>query len=158
MPHQSVLAAAYIAESIIFIVGGPTQISALAFGTESVLPVDVIVARQCVCDYGKKLGFWSGFGIDGLYGPTETLIIADSFAKPVTCALDLLAQAEHDVNAFPVFITTSQELSDEVEKQLTIRLSQMQRSGKSNASILNNGVNAVVDSLEEAMPYPTVCS
>ena len=152
LPHPSVLAAAYIAGvDNIYTVGGPHAIAALAFGTESVLPVDVICGPGNVFVTMAKKLVYGQVGIDGLYGPTETLIIADSFANPVTCALDLLAQAEHDVNAFPVFITTSQELSDEVEKQLTIRLSQMQRSEIAMQSILNNGINAVVDSLEEAM-------
>ena len=152
LPHQSVLAAAYIAGvDNIYAIGGPHAIAALAFGSESVLPVDVICGPGNVFVTMAKKLVYGQVGIDGLYGPTETLIIADSFANPVTCALDLLAQAEHDVNAFPVFITTSQEVSDEVEKQLETRLALMQRSDIAQQSILNNGVNAVVGSLDDAI-------
>ena len=152
LPHQSVLAAAHIAGvDNIYTMGGPHAIAALAFGAESVLPVDVICGPGNVFVTMAKKLVYGQVGIDGLYGPTETLIIADSFANPVTCALDILAQAEHDVNAFPVFITTSQELSDEVEKQLAIRLAQMQRSDIATQSIENNGMNVVVDSLDDAL-------
>ncbi len=152
LPHQSVLAAAYIAGvDNIYSMGGPHAIAALAFGSESVLPVDLICGPGNVFVTMAKKLVYGQVGIDGLYGPTETLIIADSFANPVTCALDILAQAEHDVNAFPVFITTSQELSDEVEEQLAIRLAQMQRSEIATQSIENNGINVVVDSLDDAL-------
>ena len=154
LPHQSVLAAAYIAGvDNIYAIGGPHAIAALAFGTESVSAVDVICGPgNLFVTMAKKL-VYGQVGIDGLYGPTETLIIADSYANPVTCALDLLAQAEHDVNAFPVLITTSQELSDEVEKQLDIRIAQMERSKIAKQSIDNNGLNIVVNSIDEAIDF-----
>ena len=102
--------------------GGSQAIGALAFGTESIPAVDVIVGpgNKFVAE-AKKLVYGT-VGIDMVAGPTEVFIIADKSADPEWVAADLLAQAEHDVVAQPVLALTDENLakkvSAEIEKQL----------------------------------------
>ena len=95
----------------------------------------------------KKL-VYGDVGIDGLYGPTETLILADRSANPVICAADLLAQAEHDILAKPVLITTSASFAKEVSHQIEKTLSRMSRSEIAGRSIHEQGVIVVVQDLQ----------
>jgi histidinol dehydrogenase len=90
-------------------------------------------------------------GIDGLYGPTETLIIADETANPTLCAADLLAQAEHDQMAKPVLVTTSERIANSVDKELVARLSRLDRKAIASRSVSDNGCIVLVDSLDEAL-------
>ena len=98
----------------------------------------------------KKMVF-GDVGIDGLYGPTETLIIADETANPTLCAADLLAQAEHDPLAKPVLVTTSERLARSVDKELEARLSRLERKAIASRSVSDHGCIVVVDSLDEAL-------
>ena len=98
----------------------------------------------------KKMVFGQ-VDIDGLYGPTETVVIADENANPVFCAADLLAQAEHDALATPVLITTSLALVGEVEGELERQLSSLERREMAAASIEERGKVVLVDSLEDAL-------
>ena len=95
----------------------------------------------------KKL-VYGDVGIDGLYGPTETVILADRSANPVIYAADLLAQAEHDILAKPVLITTSVSLATEVSHQIEKTLSRMSRSEIAGRSIHEQGVIVVVEDLQ----------
>lgn len=120
---ENIMAAAYICGvTKAYACGGSQAIGAMAFGTESIPKVDVIVGpgNKFVAE-AKKLVYGT-VGIDMIAGPTEVFIIADSSANPVWVAADLLAQAEHDVVAQPVLVTDDEELakkvSDEIEKQL----------------------------------------
>ena len=90
-------------------------------------------------------------GIDGLEGPTETLIIADETANPALCAADLLGQAEHDLLATPVLITTCEELIPQIQEQLQRQLAALPRGDTAAASIDRRGVFVVVDNLDEAI-------
>jgi histidinol dehydrogenase len=98
----------------------------------------------------KKMVF-GDVGIDGLYGPTETLIIADETANPTLCAADLLAQAEHDPLAKPVLVTTSERLARSVNKEIEARLSRLERKAIASRSVSDHGCIVVVDSLDEAL-------
>ena len=112
-PPPVVLAAAGIAGADrIYRIGGAQAIAAMAYGTESVRRLDMICGPgNLFVTLAKKLLFGE-VGIDGLYGPTETVIVADESANPTLCAADLLAQAEHDVLAAAVLITTSEGLAE----------------------------------------------
>ena len=74
-------------------------------------------------------------GIDGLYGPTETVVIADNTANSALCAADLLAQAEHDALAKPILITDSMTLANDVLEQITLRLEGMERASIARRSV-----------------------
>ncbi|MBI2911876.1 MAG: histidinol dehydrogenase, partial [Chloroflexi bacterium] len=106
----------------VFRMGGAQALAALAYGTASVPRVDKIVGPgNLFVTLAKKMLFGE-VGVDGLPGPTETLLLADAGADPVLCAADLLAQAEHDVLASALLITDSEALarnvSAEVDRQV----------------------------------------
>ncbi|MBI2846724.1 MAG: histidinol dehydrogenase, partial [Chloroflexi bacterium] len=90
-------------------------------------------------------------GIDSLAGPTEAIIIADDSATPALVAADLLAQAEHDVLASAILITTSKQLASKVNKEVEHQLADMDRKSIAEKSLKKSGMIAVVDSMEEAM-------
>ena len=106
--NDLILAAAHVAKvDRLFALGGTQAIAALAYGTETVPRVDKIVGAGGLFITLAKRQVFGGVGIDGFYGPTETLVIADDSADPAWAAADMLAQAEHDVLASPILLTPS---------------------------------------------------
>ncbi len=152
LPSPVTLAAARIAGvDRVFRIGGAQAIAAMAYGTETVPAVDMVCGPGNVfVTLAKKMVF-GDVGIDGLYGPTETLIIADETANPTLCAVDLLAQAEHDPLAKPVFVTTSERLAKSVGKEVETRLPALDRTAIASRAVADFGCIAVVDSLDEAI-------
>ena len=135
----------------VFRIGGAQAVAALAYGTESVPKVDLVCGPGNVfVTLAKKLVF-GDVGVDGLFGPTETVIVADEMANPTLCAADLLAQAEHDVLATAVLITTSDQLASDVDKEVGVRVERLDRQAIANESIESRGVIAVVENVEEAI-------
>ena len=90
-------------------------------------------------------------GIDGLYGPTETIVVADDTANPAVCAADLLAQAEHDQLAAAIFITTSSDMAGKVDIEVANRLTKMERKQIAAVSIENKGYIIVVENVQQAV-------
>ena len=152
LPHPSVLAAADIAGvDSVFCIGGAQAVAAMAYGTESVPRVDIICGPGNIfVTLAKKL-VYGDVGIDGLYGPTETVVIGDSASNPTLCAVDMLAQAEHDALARPVLITTSERLAETVDAEVTARLERLDRGAIARASTQEQGCIAVVDSMDDAL-------
>lgn len=147
-----ILAAAKIANvSRVYALGGAPAIAALAFGTETVARVDKIVGAGGLFTTIAKRQVFGVVGIDGLYGPTETLLLADDSANPAWCAADLLAQAEHDVLATSILITTSRKLADQVASDLQSQLSTLSRRDIIEKSLQAQGAIIVVENLDEAM-------
>ena len=98
--HPTILASAHIIGlEEIYQIGGAQAIAAMAFGTETVPQVDTIVGAGSIFVTLAKQQVFGIVGLDGLYGPTETIVIADETANPAWVAADLLAQAEHDIIA-----------------------------------------------------------
>jgi histidinol dehydrogenase len=124
-----ILAAAEVAGATeVLRVGGAQAIAALAFGTESIKPVDKIVGPGNVyVTLAKKLVF-GVVGIDGLAGPTETVVIADESANAEWVAADLLAQAEHDVLASAILLTPSEPLARAVQSSVMSQLETLPRA------------------------------
>lgn len=155
-PHPVVLAAAAIAGADrVFRIGGAQAIAALAYGTESVPRVDIVCGPGNAFTTAAKKAVFGDVGVDGLYGPTETAVIADETADPAFAAADLLAQAEHDVVALPVLISTSEAVADKVEAEVIIqleRLSRRQIAGKA----VENGISVIVGSIDEAIQIANV--
>ena len=149
--YASVLAAAYIANvDQVYCVGGAQAIAALAYGTESVSKVDFICGPGNIfVTLAKKL-VYGDVGIDGLYGPTETVVIADDHANPTLCAADLIAQAEHDPLARAILITTDPIMAEAIQNEIELRVSRIDRADIAKASIKNQGVICVVSDLDEA--------
>ena len=152
LPDPVVLVAADVAGADrVFGIGGAQAIAAMAYGTESVPRVDMICGPGNIfVTIAKKLLFGS-VGIDGLYGPTETMLIADDTANPTLCAADLVAQAEHDALATPAMITTSKGLAEATAKEALVRVERLERSTIARAALEERGCIAVVADLEEAI-------
>jgi histidinol dehydrogenase len=150
-PHPVVLAAAAIAGADrVFSIGGAQAIAAMAYGTESVPRVDIVCGPGNAFTTAAKKAVFGDVGVDGLYGPTETAVIADHSADPVFAAADLLAQAEHDVVALPVLITTSGAVADAIEAEVTRQLKGLPRTKIASAAVAR-GLSLVVDSVDEAV-------
>ncbi len=146
------LAAAKIAGvSQVFAMGGAQGIAALAFGTESVARVDKVVGPGGLFVTLAKRQVFGAVGIDGLYGPTETLLIADESANPAWCAADMLAQAEHDELATSLLITTSRALADSVVREIDAQDVALARREIISKSLAGQGAIVVVENLDEAM-------
>ena len=140
----------------IFGIGGAQAIAALAFGTESISRVDKICGPGNVFVVLAKKLVYGVVGIDGLQGPSEVLIIADETANPRYCALDLLAQAEHDPLASAILITTSHQLADEVATEVEQQLKGLERQAIAAESLENRGMIAVVSSVDEAIELANI--
>ena len=152
LPDATVLAAARIAGvDRVFAIGGAQAVAAMAYGTETVPQVDMVCGPGNVfVTLAKKL-VYGDVGIDGLYGPTETLIVADHTANPTLCAADLLAQAEHDPMARPVLVCTSTSIADSVSSELVARLGRLDRADVARASVEGQGCIAVIPDLADAI-------
>jgi histidinol dehydrogenase len=104
--------------SVVYRMGGAQAIAALAFGTETVSPVDVIVGPGNLYVQEAKRQVFGHVGIDGFAGPSDLLVIADGDVDPGPLALDLLAQAEHGQGSMVVVISTSGELIDALQARI----------------------------------------
>ena len=151
-PHPALLAAARLAGvDGVYRVGGAQAIAAMAYGTESVPRVDLICGPGNLFVTLAKKRVYGDVGIDGLYGPTETMIIADDSANPTLCAVDLLAQAEHDALAKPVLATTSERLASAVLAEVQSRLARLDRTAIAAASVNEQGCVAILERLDDAL-------
>jgi len=135
----------------VFCVGGAQAIAALAFGTKSIPKVDKLCGPGNIFVVLAKKLVYGVVDIDGLQGPSEVLIIADEATNPRYCALDLLAQAEHDPSASAILVTTSHRLANEVAKEVEQQLKELERQAIASESLENRGVIAVVSNLDEAI-------
>lgn len=130
--------------------GSAWGIAALAFGTESVNKVDVIVGPGNIyVTLAKKLVNGT-VGIDMVAGPSEILILADADANPAFIAADMLGQAEHDPRASSVLITTSQTLAEKVSQQLDIQIKSLSRAEIAAKSLEDYGAILVTKNLDDA--------
>jgi sulfopropanediol 3-dehydrogenase len=124
-PHPAIVAAMHLGGADeIYVLGGVQAVAAMALGTETIQPVDMIVGPGNAYVAEAKRQLFGRVGIDLLAGPTETLIIADDSVDGEICATDLLGQAEHGPTSPAVMITNSEKLAREtmaeVERLLTI--------------------------------------
>lgn len=135
----------------VYRVGGAQAIAALAYGTETIRPVDKIVGpgRDYVAA-AKRLVFGT-VGIDTIAGPSEVLIIADGDNDPDWVAADLLAQAEHDAAAQSILITDSADLADRVAEAVDRQLKALPRGEIAAASWRDHGAVITVNSLAAAL-------
>lgn len=150
--HPAVLAALDIAGvDEVYCMGGAQAIGAFACGTETISPVDIIVGpgNRYVAEAKRQVS--GSVGIDMLAGPSEAVIIADESADPEWVAADLLAQSEHDSDAWAVLITTSPSLAEAAAREIE-RQGKFLSTGKAALeSWKNNGRILVAESLEEGI-------
>lgn len=150
--NPAVIVAAEIAGvDALYQVGGVPAVAAMAYGTASVPKVDKICGPGNIfVSYAKKL-VQGSVDIDGVFGPTETIVLADKTANASFCAADLIAQAEHDPLATAILITNSQELVDQVESEVTRMIAEQPRGEVAQVALDRQGRVVLVDSLEEAV-------
>lgn len=152
LPHPAVLAAAKISGvDRVFKIGGSQAIAAFAYGTETVPKVDLVCGPGNIFTTAAKQVVYGEVGVDGLYGPTETMVIVDDSADPEFTAADLLAQAEHDVIAMPVLVATSEDLANRVLDEVERQLSNLPREAIARKAVQDTGVAVVVSSVDEAI-------
>jgi histidinol dehydrogenase len=132
----------------IYKIGGAQAVGALAYGTETIKKVDKITGPGNIYVALAKKEVFGLVDIDMVAGPSEIAILADEKANPAYIAADLLSQAEHDPLAQAILITTSEELAEKVQKQLTIQLSQLPRKEIAEKSLKNNGAIYIVPDLD----------
>ncbi|MGY6212942.1 histidinol dehydrogenase [Cytobacillus firmus] len=148
----AVLAAAHIAGAEeIYKVGGAQAIAALAYGTESIRPVDKITGPGNIYVALAKREVFGDVDIDMIAGPSEIAILADETAQPDEAAADLLSQAEHDPMACAVLVTPSSALAEAVSAEVERQLADLPRQEIAAQSIRNYGAIYVTESMDEAV-------
>jgi len=135
----------------VYALGGSQAIAALAFGTQTIRPVDKIFGPGNLFVTLAKRQVYGIVGIDGLAGPTETVVIADEDARPDWVASDLLAQAEHDVLAAAILLTPSRALAEKVQVEVARQLEQRSRADVISASLANRSGAVITRDLQEAV-------
>ena len=131
-------------------IGGAQAIAALAYGTETIAPVDKITGPGNAYVAAAKRRVFGRVGIDMIAGPSEILVIADRDNTPDWIALDLLSQAEHDASAQAILITDDAAFGQAVAEAVDKRLATLKRRAIAGASWAQNGAVIVVGSLDQA--------
>jgi histidinol dehydrogenase/sulfopropanediol 3-dehydrogenase len=134
----------------IYCVGGAQAIGAMAYGTDSIAPVDKVCGPGNVFTTEAKRQVFGQVGIDFLAGPTEVLIVADEQSDPALVATDLIAQAEHDPNSRPVLIDLDESHAEAVVEEFHKQLPEFRTEAVARECWEENGEVVVVDSREEA--------
>lgn len=143
-------ACALVGITEVYAMGGAQAIGALAYGTESIPAVDKILGPGNLFVTLAKRQVFGMVGIDGLAGPTETLVIADETANPAWVAADMLAQAEHDVLASAILLTTSQKLAEAVQVEVGRQMEDLPRADILAQSLPGQSGIVVTRDLDEA--------
>ncbi|MBQ3782757.1 MAG: histidinol dehydrogenase [Lachnospiraceae bacterium] len=135
----------------VYKVGGAQAIAAMAYGTESIPKVDKITGPGNIFVALAKKAVYGHVSIDSIAGPSEILVLADETANPRYVAADLLSQAEHDEMASAILVTTSEELADQVSKEVDGFVKELSRSEIIQKSLDNYGYILVAKSMDEAI-------
>ncbi len=150
VPDIILAAAAITGIETIYTMGGALAVAALAFGTDTVTKVDKIVGPGNLFTTLAKRQVYGLVGIDGLYGPTETAVIADNSADPAWVAADLLAQAEHDVLATAILFTPSLKLAQAVQVEVGRQIESLSRAETIAISLAHSGGIVLTADLDQA--------
>ncbi|OSX80472.1 hypothetical protein BU14_0052s0086 [Porphyra umbilicalis] len=135
----------------VYRVGGAQAVGALAYGTATVAPVVKIVGPGNVFVALAKRSVYGVVGIDGIYGPTEAVVLADDAADAELVAADLLAQAEHDLMAAGILLTPSAALAARVNAAVGRQLRGLPRADVARSSLAANGGLVVTADMDEAV-------
>jgi len=151
LPDAVLVAASILGVSEIYKVGGAQAIAALAYGTESIAPVDKITGPGNIFVALAKREVFGEVAIDMIAGPSEIAVLADETAYADEIAADLLSQAEHDVLACAVLITTSEKLAQDVAAEVEKQLSVLPKEAIARKAIEKFGQIYVADNMEQAI-------
>ncbi|MBO5264401.1 MAG: histidinol dehydrogenase [Ruminococcus sp.] len=145
-PNKDILVAAAICGvDRVFLSGGAQAIAALAYGTESIPKVDKIVGPGNIYVATAKKLLYGVVDIDMIAGPSEILVLADETANPKFAAADLMSQAEHDVLASSILVTTSEKIADETIKEIERQVQTLSRKDIIEKSLNDFGAVIITD-------------
>ena len=150
-PAATLAAAALAGVDAVYRVGGAQAIAALAYGTESIDPVDVIVGPGNAYVAAAKREVAGVVGIESLAGPSEIVVVADDSASPELVAIDLLAQAEHGPGGAAILVTWSEELADAVDAEVGRLTATAGRRTEIDATLGQGGCMVLVDGPDDAL-------
>jgi sulfopropanediol 3-dehydrogenase len=151
-PHPAIVAAMHMAGAHeIYVLGGMQAVGAMALGTETIQPVDMLVGPGNAFVAEAKRQLYGRVGIDLFAGPTETMVIADKTVDAEMCATDLLGQAEHGYNSPAVLVTNSRQLAEETLEQIERILTILPTAETARASWRDYGEIILCDSYEEML-------
>jgi histidinol dehydrogenase len=148
--NELVLAAAALAGvTEVWRIGGAQAVAALAYGTQTIAPVDKIVGPGNAFVAAAKRQVFGQVGIDSIAGPSEILVVADAHNDPAWIAADLLSQAEHDEAAQSILITDDAAFADAVDKAVSAMLPTLDRAAVAGQSWQDNGAIITVPHMDE---------
>jgi histidinol dehydrogenase len=151
LPAAVLVAACELGVQEIYKVGGAQAIAALAYGTETIEPVDKIFGPGNIYVALAKREVFGQVDIDMIAGPSEIVVLADETAKPNEIAADLLSQAEHDERAVSIFVTPSLSLALKVEEEVDKQLATLPRKTIAQKALDEYGVIYVTDTMKQAI-------
>ncbi|HED17381.1 MAG TPA: histidinol dehydrogenase, partial [Gammaproteobacteria bacterium] len=150
--NDMVLAAAQIAGvDRVFTIGGAQAVAALAYGTETIPPVDKIVGPGNIYVATAKRHVYGTVGIDMIAGPSEILVICDGKTDPDWIAMDLFSQAEHDQDAQPILVSPDHDFLDQVEQSINKLIDGMERADIIRVSLSDRSALIAVTDMDEAV-------
>lgn len=150
-PAATVAAMAMAGADEIYLLGGIQAVAAMAIGTETIKPVDMLVGPGNAFVAEAKRQLYGRVGIDLFAGPTETLIIADDTADVEICATDLLGQAEHGPTSPAVLLTTSQKIAEGIEAEVQRQLAVLPTADIASVAWRDHGQVILCDTDEEML-------
>lgn len=151
VPPVKLVAADIAGVDGVFKAGGAQGIAAFAYGTETIPRVDKIAGPGGLFVTIAKRQVFGDVGVDNVYGPTETVIIADESAQAELVAADLIAQAEHDALASPILLTPSHYLADNVAAAIERQLAKLERAKVARAAFETRGGCILVNDIDHAI-------
>lgn len=153
-PNPNIMAAAAVAGvDKVFLCGGAQAVAALAYGTEKIPKVDKIVGPGNIFVATAKKLLYGVVDIDMVAGPSEILIVADKSAKPSFLAADLMSQAEHDVMASSILLTTSESIAKATAKEIERQIKFLERQEIIGKSLEDYGEIIVCEDLKQAVQF-----
>jgi sulfopropanediol 3-dehydrogenase len=151
-PHPAIVAAMHLGGAHeIYVLGGIQAVGAMALGTETIRPVDMLVGPGNAFVAEAKRQLFGRVGIDLFAGPTETMVIADDTVDAELCATDLLGQAEHGYNSPACLLTTSRKLAEETVREVERLLKILPTAETASASWRDYGDVILCDSHDEML-------
>ena len=151
VPAATLAAAALVGVDEVYRVGGAQAIAALAYGTASIRPVDIVVGPGNVYVTLAKREVAGVVGIESLSGPSELVVVADDTADPALVAADLLAQAEHGPDGAAILVTWDEHVADAVDDAVATLLADAPRRAEIESTLASGGRAVVVDGPEAAI-------
>jgi sulfopropanediol 3-dehydrogenase len=150
-PAATIAAMSMAGADEIYVLGGIQAVAAMALGTDSIRPVDMLVGPGNAFVAEAKRQLYGRVGIDLFAGPTETLIIADDTADVEICATDLLGQAEHGPTSPAILLTTSKKIAEGIEAEIARQLARLPTADVASVAWRDHGQIILVETDEELL-------